>query len=68
MTVRGYIYRATAMAVRKRITSGGFDLVWELRNVAGTKWLGTAYMDLDDDESEDPARDKNASSERQHVG
>jgi hypothetical protein len=43
--VTGHVHPAT-VATRKRMSSGGFDLVWELRSTSN-KWLGTAFMDSD---------------------
>ena len=45
LSVTGYLHPATVVA-RKRLSSGGYDLVWELRSLSN-KWLGTAFMDSD---------------------
>ncbi|KAF2400151.1 HET-domain-containing protein [Trichodelitschia bisporula] len=48
--VTGQVRRARVVA-RKRISAGGWDVVWELRSLTDA-WLGTAFMDEEEEGSE----------------
>jgi len=51
MKVEGYV-NETRLAARKRMSTGAFDVTWELIGEKG-QWLGNAFLDDDGDEADE---------------